>query len=100
MRLILQQRRNRGRKAVSRHGLVRVVPQNAATQVGQAVLGFREGRRAGHLADEDLAVGRGEHQVTWPHPADEPVELGQPLLTIGVRLVLITLVHRLPEFFE
>jgi len=47
-------------------------------------------RRSGYLADvyPRRGIGR-QHQVAWPHPAQEPVELFQPLPAVGVRLVLI-----------
>ena len=54
-------------------------------------------RRSGYFAEVDTAAHGCQHQVTFAHAAQEPVEFLKPLATIGVGLVLIPGLHGLPQ---
>ena len=54
-------------------------------------------RRSGYFAEVDTAAHRCQHQVTFAHAAQEPVEFLKPLATISIGLVLIPGLHGLPQ---
>ena len=93
--LTLQQRGHGGAQLVAVDRLVRVEPPHVAAQVGMRRGGVGEVRGPGYLAEVDLAVHGRQHQVACLHPAQEPVELLQPLRPVGIRLVLVGGLDRL-----
>src|ERR1017187_10198682 len=54
-------------------------------------------RRSRNFAEVDTAAHGCQHQVTFAHAAQEPVEFLKPLAAIGVRLVLVSGLNGLPQ---